>query len=402
MHPIATGLSIIIRGGILTPSVAARQRGVLDRGQRLLPAPRRDRQRRRYGPPDIVIRRVRGIIRPAVFDTQPPRVSPVARAKRRGFADPRATDRTSRLIACLAACAAWFATARPLDAQDLEPRAYSASPIGVRFVVAAVSRSTGGVLVDPSLPVEDVEASVNVGALGVGSTFALFGRTALLVGVMPYALADASGRVGETARSVSRSGLADPRIKLAVNLLGGRAMRPSEFAKSRGPTIAGVSVSVVPPVGQYYPTKLINLGANRWSFKPEVGISRAIQKWTIEGYSGVWLFTANDSFYLGESRRTQQPVLALQAHASYTMRPQLWVAFDATWYTGGSTSIDGMEKADLQRNSRLGTTLSLPVTPRGSFKISYSAGATTRIGGDFNTIGVAWQWSWIAPERPSP
>ena len=303
------------------------------------------------------------------------------------------------LFAGLAVGLACLANAHPLNAQDLEPRAYSASPIGLRFVVGAVTRSGGGVLVDPSLPVEDVEASVNAFALGVGSTFALFGRTALLVGVMPYALADASGRVEEAARSVSRSGLADPRIKLAVNLLGGRAMRPREFAKSRSATISGVSVSVVPPVGQYYPARLINLGANRWSFKPEVGISRAIQKWTVEGYSGVWLFTANDSFYPGESRRTQQPVLALQGHASYTVRPQLWVAFDATWYTGGSTSIDGVEKADLQRNSRLGTTLSLPVTSRHSVKISYSTGATTRIGGDFNTVGVAWQFSWVAPER---
>jgi hypothetical protein len=312
------------------------------------------------------------------------------------------TRRASTVVVSVAVGLACFSNAQPLRAQDLEPRAYSASPIGLRFVVAALTRSSGGVLVDPSLPVEDVEATVNVGALGVGSTFALFGRTALLVGLLPYAVADASGRVGETAQSISRSGLADPRIKLAVNLLGGRAMRPQEFAKFRSPTIAGVSLTVAPPGGQYYPTKLINLGANRWSLKPEVGISRAIQKWTIEGYSGVWLFTANDAFYLGESRRTQQPVLALQAHASYTVRPQLWVAFDATWYTGGSTSIDGVDKADLQRNSRLGTTLSLPVTPRQSVKISYSAGATTRIGGDFNTLGLAWQYSWVAPARSSP
>jgi hypothetical protein len=306
------------------------------------------------------------------------------------------------VFAGVAVALAWLANAQPLNAQDLEPRAYSASPVGLRFLVVAFNRSHGGVVVDPSLPVEDVEATVRAGALGMGATFALFGKTALLVGVMPYALADASGRVGETAQNISRSGLADPRIKLSVNLLGGRAMRPQEFVRSRSATIAGVSLSVVPPVGQYYPTKLINLGANRWSFKPEVGISRAIQKWTVEGYSGVWLFTANDSFYAGESRRTQQPVLALQGHASYTMRPQLWVAFDATWYTGGSTSIDGAEKADLQRNSRVGTTLSLPVTSRQSVKISYSTGATTRIGGDFNTVGVAWQFSWVAPERSGP
>jgi hypothetical protein len=342
----------------------------------------------------------RGIIR-RVFATQSSFALAIVRPN--GCAGrSRKAGRISSAFAGIAVGVAWFALAHPLNAQDLEPRAYSASPIGLRFVVAAVNRSSGGVLVDPSLPVEDVEATVGAGVLGAGATFDLFGRTALLVGVMPYALAEASGRIGENAASVSRSGLADPRIKLAVNLLGGRAMRPQEFAKSRSATIAGVSMSIVPPLGQYYPTKLINLGANRWSFKPEVGISRAIQKWTIEGYSGVWLFTANDSFYPAESRRTQQPVLALQGHASYTVRPQLWVAFDATWYTGGATSIDGVEKADLQRNSRIGVTLSLPATSRQSIKLSYSTGATTRIGGDFNTVGVAWQFSWVAPDRSNP
>jgi hypothetical protein len=162
-----------------------------------------------------------------------------------------------------------------------------------------------------------------------------------------------------------------------------------------------MSVSVVPPGGQYYSTKLINLGSNRWSFKPEVGISRAIQKWTIEGYSGVWLFTGNDVFYPGTSKSTQQPVLALQAHASYTVRPQLWLAFNATWYTGGTTTVDGVEKANLLRNSRVGSTLSVPIGSRQSVKVSYSTGATTRVGGDFNTVGVAWQLAWMSPDRSS-
>jgi outer membrane putative beta-barrel porin/alpha-amylase len=286
----------------------------------------------------------------------------------------------------------------PLRAQDLEPRAYAASPIGVHFLVAGWGRSSGGVVVDPSLPVEDVEAVVGSMVFGGGTTFSLLGRSALLVGALPLARAQASGRIGEDARSITRSGLADPRIKLSVNLLGGRALKPREFARARRPTIAGVSLSVVTPGGQYDRTKLINLGANRWSFKPEFGISHAIRRWTIEGYTGVWLFTTNDTFYTGSSTRTQQPVVALQAHASYTLRPRMWFAFDGTWYSGGATRVDGVAKADLQRNSRLGATLSVPLTARQSAKIAFSTGATTRIGGDFNTVAVLWQLSWISRE----
>jgi hypothetical protein len=280
-------------------------------------------------------------------------------------------------------------------AQELEPRAYTAAPTGVNFLVVAAGRSTGGVVMDPSLPVDDVDATVDSLALGLGRTIDLFGRSALLLAVVPYAWGDVSGNVGEEARQISRSGLADPRLKLSVNLVGGRALTPREFARAPRSTIVGISLAVAPPLGQYTGTKLINLGANRWAFKPEVGVSRALGRWTIEGYSGVVLFTTNREFYTGASVRTQQPVVALQAHVSYTLRRQLWAAFDATWYSGGTTTVDGTRKADLQRNSRVGATVSLPVGRQQSIKFSGSAGATTRIGADFRTFAAAWQLTWL-------
>ena len=280
-------------------------------------------------------------------------------------------------------------------AQELEPRAYTPAPTGVNFLVVAGGRSTGGVVVDPSLPVDDVEATIESLGLGLGRTIDLFGRSALLLAVVPYAWGEVSGSVGEETRQVTRSGLADPRIKLSVNLLGGRALTPREFARTARPTIVGVSLAVAPPLGQYTGRKLINLGANRWAFKPEIGVSHALGKWTIEGYGGIVLFTTNHDFYTGTSVRTQSPVLALQGHVSYTLRQRLWAAFDATWYSGGTTTVNGTEKGDLQRNSRVGATLSLPIGRQQSIKFSGSTGATTRIGADFRTFGAAWQLTWF-------
>jgi hypothetical protein len=284
---------------------------------------------------------------------------------------------------------------RTAAAQELDPRAYTAAPIGVNFLVIAGGRSTGGVVVDPSLLINDVEATIDSLGIGLGRTVDLFGRTALILAVVPYAWGDVSGSVGEESRQVTRSGLADPRVKLSVNLIGGRALTPAEFARAARPTIVGVSLTVAPPLGQYTGAKLINLGANRWAFKPEIGVSHARGRWTIEGYSGVVLFTTNREFYTGASVREQAPVVALQAHVSYTLRRQLWAAFDATWYSGGTTTVNGTEKADLQRNSRIGATLSFPVGRRQSIKFSGSTGATTRIGADFHTFGAAWQLTWF-------
>jgi hypothetical protein len=79
---------------------------------------------------------------------------------------------------------------------------------------------------------------------------------------------------------------------------------------------------------------------------------------------------------------------------SYNARPKLWVAFDATFYAGGRTSVNGLRGNDLQRNSRIGGTLSIKLDRRHSLKFAYSRGAFTTIGGDFQSVSVAYQYLW--------
>jgi hypothetical protein len=69
-------------------------------------------------------------------------------------------------------------------------------------------------------------------------------------------------------------------------------------------------------------------------------VSRPVGRWTLEGYAGVWLVTTNQAFYPGESRKRQDPVLALQGHVAYTLPNRRWLAFDATWFAGGETRVD--------------------------------------------------------------
>jgi len=279
-------------------------------------------------------------------------------------------------------------------AQELEPRAYSPSPVGANILVVGYSRSSGDVLFEPSVPITDVDAEFNAVSIGYQRTFGMFGRAANVLVAAPYVWGDVSGKVGEESDAITRSGLGDPRLRLSINLAGGPALKATEFAHRRQTTTLGASLTVVPPLGQYDSTKLINLGANRWSFKPELGVSYPVGRWTLEGYAGVWLFSDNDEFF-GGARREQDPIGALQLHASYTFRPRLWLAFDSTWYAGGQSTVDGVHNDDRQSNTRVGLTLSLPLGARQSLKLSWSEGATTRIGGNFTTIGMAWQHAWL-------
>jgi len=292
----------------------------------------------------------------------------------------------------LAALSALGATG--VRAQELEPRAYSPNPTGANFVLMAYGHSTGDVVFDPSVPITDVNAHVNQAAVFYGRTFGLFGRSASAAIQLPYAWGTVEGNVFESRMSVHRSGLADLRLRLTSNLIGGPALAPREFAQRRPRTTLGTSLLVIAPTGQYDPSKLVNLGTNRWAFKPELGLSRPAGRWWVELYAGGWFFTENGNFF-GGSRKEQKPLASFQTHVSYVVRPRLWVAGDATFYTGGRTTVDGVEKADFQRNTRLGLTVSLPVKRRGGLKASWARGVITRVGGDFTTVAVAYQFLWF-------
>jgi hypothetical protein len=278
------------------------------------------------------------------------------------------------------------------SAQDLEPKAYSASPVGAAFLVTGIGRSTGAIVVDPTLPISDVDAKINAAFLAGGYTFGMFGQLALVTAAVPYSWGNVSGVVGEDAREVSRSGLADLRLKFSINVVGNRAMRAREYVRAPRRVIVGTSLTVAAPSGQYSGAKLVNLGTNRWSVKPEFGVSVPRGRWDLDGYLGVWLFTNNSNYYPGDSTRSQDPVVALQGHASYTLRPRAWVAFDATWYAGGGSQVEGGQPARGMNNARLGATLSFPMGRQQSFKVSYSSGVAVRSGTNFRTLSVGWQW----------
>jgi hypothetical protein len=279
-------------------------------------------------------------------------------------------------------------------AQDMEPRAYSRAPVGSQFIVFSSAYQTGDVLTDAALPLTDVSINLAAGSFGYGRTFGIARRQANVAVLSSYVKGRASGTVFEDRHEVTRSGLGDVRLRFSTILFGGPALNPKEFAAQERKALFGASITVIVPTGQYDPRRLINIGSNRWSFKPEVGWSKPHGKWTIELVGGVWLFTANKEFF-GGVRREQKPILSLQSHVIYTIRSRMWAAFDTTYYTGGRTAVNGVINADKQANSRLGGTFSLPLTQRQSIKVAFAKGLTTRFGGDVTTVAVGWQYAWV-------
>ncbi len=280
------------------------------------------------------------------------------------------------------------------SAQELEPGAYWPIPTGLNIVTVVNSFNAGDLAFDPSAPIDEASATINTTAFALTRAFSMAGRSANAGFVLPVIAGHVEGLyLGERAE-VSRFGLGDPRVRFAMNLYGAPAMTPKAFASYRQRAIVGVSITVAPPLGQYDPTKLINLGTNRWSFKPEVGVSRTYGQWVVEAMAGAWMFTDNTNFFGGRTRE-QDPIAATQVHVTYKFKPTMWLAGDANYYTGGRTTIGGKQNLDLQRNSRIGATFSSAINRRQAIRVSMSRGAITNIGADFTSIGVGYNYLWI-------
>jgi hypothetical protein len=188
---------------------------------------------------------------------------------------------------------------------------------------------------------------------------------------VPIASGAVAGEVQGVAQRQPLTGLADPRFKFSIGLHGAPALTLSEFARApRRGLVVGAGLTVAAPWGQYKPTQLVNLGYNRWGFKPEIAASRQVGRWTSDGILGVWLFTENRSYHPGSAVRRQDPVATWQGHVSYALAHRSWIAFDGTWFAGGQTRVDPSLNPDEQRNSRLGATLSVPLSSRQSLSSS--------------------------------
>jgi hypothetical protein len=290
-------------------------------------------------------------------------------------------------LSCVSLAAVPAATGQELDARHFSP-----APIGTTFVITGVGESEGAIVLDPSLDVENVHADLDIVTAGFGRVFAMGDRQARVLVVAPHADGVIAGDVGSAPQTAQLDGFVDPRIKLTVGLRGAPALAPAELAREpRGATVVSAGVTLVTPWGDYEPTRLVNLGYNRWALKPEVGVLRPFGPWTLEGTLGAWLYSRNGEQYPGTAHKRQEPLLSAQAHVSYTWPSRVWLALDATSFSGGDTRVDGVASSDYQENTRLGATLSIPFGPRHSLKLTYSEGATTRRGNDFDSFMVTWQ-----------
>jgi len=285
-----------------------------------------------------------------------------------------------------------LASQSAVRAQSIEPRSYSNAPVGVNFLIGGYAYTRGGVSFD-TLPITDPKLTTSSAVVGYARALDLWGSSGKFDVIVPYTwLSGSAIYQGDPVRR-DVDGFADPLLRVSVNFFGAPALKLPEFRSYRQDLVVGASLQVSVPAGQYDETKLINLGTNRWFFKPEIGVSKALGPWTLEAKTAVTLFTTNNDFFNG-NKRSQDPLYSLQAHAIYNFSSGIWGSVDATYFAGGRTTLNGVLQVDRQQNWRMGATLAFPVDLYNSIKLYASKGVSARTGNSFDLLGIAWQYRW--------
>jgi len=286
----------------------------------------------------------------------------------------------------------------PCHALDLEPRQWSHLPVGTNFAGVGYAYTRADISFDPVLRIEDAELKLKTLAGKYIRTFGIFEKSARIDLTQAYQQGDWTGFLDGVPASVSRSGWSDTFLRVAVNLYGAPPLSGKEFvayrAGVRDDTIVGLGLAVRLPTGEYMEDKLINLGQNRFTFRPQLGINHTHGKWTTEMTGEIAFYTENDEFFNGNTLE-QKPTYIVHGHLIHTFRPGLWVGVAVGYDYGGESRINGTNKDDNKQDIAWALRFAYPIDRHSGFKVAYIGSRKlepTGIDSDTLTAGLSFSW----------
>jgi hypothetical protein len=280
------------------------------------------------------------------------------------------------------------------NAQELEPRRWAHIPGGVNFFGVGYALTDADIYLDPVLLIEDAEAEIHTLGVSFIHVFELFGKTSRIDMSVPFSSGRWEGLLDGQQASTERDGLGDPKIRLAINLLGPPAQSGDDFRPFTSGTIVGASLEIAAPLGEYDELKLINLGNNRWSIRPQIGVTHSWNKWTAEISTSAWFFSENKDFR-GDLTLEQDPLYAVQTHLIHTFRPGLWASASIAYGSGARSTVLSVPQDNRQENLLWALSLGYPIDRRQGLKFVYVNGTTKRdIGNDIHRFQIAYSIMW--------
>jgi hypothetical protein len=286
----------------------------------------------------------------------------------------------------------------PCYAQELDPRRWSHLPIETNFAGFGYAYTEADIFFDPVLRLDNVEMEMHTWAAKYIRTFELFEKSARIGFTQAFQEGRWTGLLDGVSRSTNRSGLSDSLLRFAVNLYGAPPLKDKAFRAYRASadveTIFGMGLVVQLPTGDYMDDKLINLGTNRFTFRPQLGLVHNRGKWSMEFTGSVWFYTDNNDFFNG-NKLEQDPLLTVQSHIVYTFFPGFWTAASVGYGYGGESSLSGVNKKDRRENLAYAFSVGYPITRQVGVKVAYVGTRTQNsVGQDNDSIAAALSFFW--------
>ncbi|MBW0147181.1 transporter [Marinobacter arenosus] len=271
-------------------------------------------------------------------------------------------------------------------------------PVDANFGGIAFAHTEADIYFDPTLRLENVELTQDTWAAKYIRTFEALGKSARLDITQAYQRAKWTGLVNGVPASTSRVGWSDTLVRVAMNVYGAPPLRGQEFARYRATagreTIVGVGLVLRLPTGGYEEDKLLNLGENRFVFRPQLGVIHSRGNWTTELTGEVALHAENDDFFNGNSLE-QEPLYFVHGHLIYSLGPGQWAGISLGYNHGGESRINGVDQDDVRQNVGWKLSYAHPVTPVSGLKVSYVGSRTEETTGfDAETLVVDLSFAW--------
>lgn len=284
------------------------------------------------------------------------------------------------------------------EAQQLQPRRWSHLPIATNFAGAGYGYTRADISFDPVLRIEQAKLELHTFPMKYIRTFEFAGRTARIDWLQAYQRATWTGLLDGAPASTSRNGWSDMSLRFAINLLGAPPLRAKEFKEYRASiseeTLVGLGLAVHLPTGDYLEDKLLNLGTNRFTFRPQLGAVHNRGKWSTEVTASSWIYTDNDQFFDGNYLE-QDPLYTIQGQVDYTFRPGLWTGGGIAFGAGGRSTINDERKNDQKENLAWAASFGYPFSKMLGIRLSYiGTESLNNVGADSNSILATMSLLW--------
>ena len=278
--------------------------------------------------------------------------------------------------------------------QFTDPRTYANTPADLNQLELDYAYASSNGSIDTALVIRGAHLDLNQATVSYTRTFGVLNNLAWLKASVPFA--SVSGHVSGTSLSRSVAGGADASLEIGALLVGAPALSAAEFETYQPATTVGVSLTVTGPSGEYDPNKVVNLGSDRWSFKPQIGISYPFgpeQKWVFDSYLYAYFFTDNTAYH-GKEVLSQRPLPGLEAHISYNVAPNFWASLDTNYCFRGSTIVDGVGQDDAQKSLAVGAEANWALNSRNSIALVFAKAIVHENAPAYTGVSLKYFYTW--------